>query len=136
MKPDQITFFNKTNTGLAVDLVLKVGAYSANRTSSRTGLGKSKSNIFQTIESNPKKHNKSPKESKIEGKCLKIEVIKKMLSKFLLEKNMEKGELAKNLNITSKELEKLLLHEKVGVGLINKVNLPLIKLFCKTKFNN
>ena len=136
MNPDQITFFNKTNTGLAVDLVLKIDAYGANRTSNRTRSGKSRSNISKTVASNPKKHNESSRKNKKEGRCLKIEVIKKMLSKFLLEKNMEKEELAKILNITAKELEKLLLHEKVGVGLINKVNLPLIKLYCKTKFNN
>ena len=136
MKPDQITLFNKTNSSLAIGLVLKIGGYVTNRTSNRTRSGKSRSNILQTAKDNLKKHNENSRKNKSERRYLEIEVIKKMLSKFLLEKNMGKEELAKILNITAKELEKLLLHEKVGEGLINKVNLPLIKLFCKTKFND
>jgi hypothetical protein len=48
---------------------------------------------------------------------------------------MPKAELAELLGITMKDLEALL-YKKTVLALIYKVNLPLIKLFCETKFNN
>ena len=66
---------------------------------------------------------------------LKKEVIYKIINKFLIEKNIPKKNLAAALAISPKTLERFLSQQKVSFSLIAKVNLPLIKLFCKTKFN-
>src|SRR3990172_6153541 len=67
--------------------------------------------------------------------CLKIGVIRAMLKKFLDEKKMAKEALASVLKITEEELEQLLFYKTV-LKLKQKINLPLIKLFCETKFDN
>ena len=53
-----------------------------------------------------------------------------MLRKFIFDKKIEPEKLTKMLRITTGELENLLSQEKVKVDakLIDKVNLPLIKL--------
>ena len=62
---------------------------------------------------------------------LKIEVIQKMLNRFLVEKQMPKEELASDLGITVKSLEQLFSQED-NSNLIRKINLPLVKLYCET----
>ncbi|OGT07882.1 MAG: hypothetical protein A2V89_01030 [Gammaproteobacteria bacterium RBG_16_37_9] len=62
---------------------------------------------------------------------LKIEVIQKMLNRFLVEKQMPKEELASALGITVKSLEQLFSQED-NSNLIRKINLPLVKLYCET----
>ena len=65
---------------------------------------------------------------------LNIERIQKMLHKFLIEKNMTKEELAQKIEISVEELEQLLCNKNTSL-LIPKVNLPLAKLYCRTKWN-
>ncbi len=65
---------------------------------------------------------------------LKIDRVQEMLYKFLSEKKMESEKLAEMLQITTEELESLLSQEKVNVELVNKINLPLIKLYCATNW--
>ena len=64
-------------------------------------------------------------------KSLKIDTIKKMVQRFLLEKRMTKERLADILGVTIKGLEQLF-SQKTTSGLISKIELPLIKLYCKT----
>ena len=66
---------------------------------------------------------------------LSIEKIQEMLHKFLAEKNMTKEELAQEIAISVKELERLLCNKNTSI-LIPKINLHLIKLYCKTKWDN
>lgn len=65
--------------------------------------------------------------------CLGMGFIQKMLHRFLSEKQMPREQLAETLEITAKELEQLLT-KKANSELINKIELPLIKLYCATKF--
>jgi DNA-directed RNA polymerase specialized sigma subunit len=65
---------------------------------------------------------------------LSIEQIQKMLHKFLTEKNMTKEELAQKIEISVEELEQLLCNKNTSL-LIPKVNLPLVKLYCRTKWD-
>ena len=58
-----------------------------------------------------------------------------MLWRFLCEKKMLKEELAENLGISVKELYRLLFRKKASL-LIPKINMSLIKLYCKTEFND
>ena len=60
-------------------------------------------------------------------------VIRKIIAKILLEKKLTFNELAQLLHVNSKKLELLMVQE--DKELIQKINLPLIKLFCATKFN-
>lgn len=69
------------------------------------------------------------------GKYLGIETIRKMLKKLLLEKKIERKDLAKSLGIQLARLDQILF-SKPTEALIKKVNLPLVKLYCETKFNN
>ena len=64
---------------------------------------------------------------------LKIGVIRTMLKKFLDEKKMAKENLANALRITDDELDRLLFYKTV-IKIKQKINLPLIKLFCETKW--
>lgn len=64
---------------------------------------------------------------------LSIETIQKILTRFLVEKNMPKEELAKKIFVTIEELERLLCGKNVS-ELIPKVNLPLIKFYCETRW--
>lgn len=83
---------------------------------------------------NPNKTNKSKQKriKKIDG-YLKIAVIRIMLKKFLNEKKMAKENLANALGITEEELDQLLFYKLVS-KIKQKVNLPLIKLYCETKW--
>ena len=65
--------------------------------------------------------------------CLRIEVIQKMIYRFLTEKRMPKQNLAEVLEITVKSLNQLC-SKGASQALILKVNLPLVKLYCKTRF--
>lgn len=66
---------------------------------------------------------------------LSIETIRKMINRFLNENEMPKKKLARLLKITKEDLEHLLLVTHRAERLIPKINLPLIKLYCVTKFN-
>jgi len=66
---------------------------------------------------------------------LSIVVIRKILEKLLVEKKMAKESLIKALGITGEELDKLLFYKSIS-KLVEKINLPLIKLFCETKFDD
>ena len=63
---------------------------------------------------------------------LNINIIQKMLNKFLTEKNIPKEKLAEALGVSIKELEDLWGNQ--NTSLIPKINLPLIKLYCETKW--
>jgi hypothetical protein len=65
---------------------------------------------------------------------LSIEIIQEMLHKFLAEKNMTKEKLAQEIEISVEELEQLLCNKNASL-LIPKVNLSLVKLYCKTKWD-
>jgi DNA-binding Xre family transcriptional regulator len=64
---------------------------------------------------------------------LRIEVIQKMIYRFLIEKKMPKQNLAEALEITVRSLNQLCSNE-APPALILKINLSLIKLYCQTKF--
>lgn len=63
---------------------------------------------------------------------LAIETIQKMILR-LTETKMSKEKLAETLGITVKSLKQLC-SKNASLELIPKINLPLIKLYCKTKF--
>lgn len=65
--------------------------------------------------------------------CLSTSNIQKIIQQFISEKKATKLTLANTLDITTKEVE-LLLMKKGSLKLISKINLPLIKLYCSTKF--
>lgn len=69
------------------------------------------------------------------GLYLRIETIIKMLNKFLVEKRIPKEMLARSLEIGEEELGTIL-NKQASISLMQKVNLPLIKLFCATRFDN
>jgi len=70
-----------------------------------------------------------------EAPYLSIDVVRKMLSRLLFEKKMSHEELAKYLGISREDLVRLLPQKKEAFSLIPKINLPLIKLYCETKFD-
>lgn len=57
----------------------------------------------------------------------------RMIQRFLLEKHIPKKSLAKSLGISVKNMDKLF-SSKIPPGLRYKINLPLITLYCKTKW--
>ena len=65
---------------------------------------------------------------------LNIETIRKMINRFLVENKMSKESLAAALEIRAVDLDQLIFQEELPPRLIPKVNLPLIKLYCETKF--
>lgn len=71
----------------------------------------------------------------IAPRYLRLETIRKILNKFFIEKKATEENILKTLNLTHDELE-LILNNKVPQKLIAKINLPLIKLLCETKFND
>jgi hypothetical protein len=88
---------------------------------------------FVIQEKSYKKTNlKKRKHPKKNSPYLSIEAIQKILYRFLIEKKTPKEELAKALKITAGNLENLFC--KQSAYLIPKVNLPLIRLYCETKF--
>ncbi len=65
---------------------------------------------------------------------LAIDVIQKILKKFLIETDMTKEDIAKELDISMANLEDLLYGK--SLYLVPKINLPLCQLFCsEIKFN-
>lgn len=83
---------------------------------------------------NPNKNNSSEqKQIKSADNCLCTEVIQKMIYRFLSEKKMPKQNLAEALEITVRSLNQICSKE-APQALIFKINLPLVKLYCKTKF--
>ncbi|EKE01117.1 MAG: hypothetical protein ACD_21C00209G0001 [uncultured bacterium] len=64
---------------------------------------------------------------------LSAETVRKMILRFLSEKHIPKQKLAKILGITEESLLQLCFSE-FSTALISKINLPLVKLYCKTKF--
>lgn len=67
-------------------------------------------------------------------KYLHISTVKKMLQRFLTEQGMSKEELAAALKITVWNLEQLFSSNAPPPRLLSKVNMPLIKLYCSTKW--
>jgi hypothetical protein len=66
---------------------------------------------------------------------LSIEKIQAMLHRFLVEKNMTKEKLAQEIAISVEELEQLLCNKNTSI-LIPKIILLLIKLYCKTRWED
>ncbi|EKE01213.1 MAG: hypothetical protein ACD_21C00190G0002 [uncultured bacterium] len=64
---------------------------------------------------------------------LNVDVMRKMIQRFLFEKKMSKEKLAQALGIIKKDIE-LLAFEKGLLKLAPQINLPLIKLYCKTRW--
>ena len=71
--------------------------------------------------------------SKISSDYLSAEKIQKMLVRLLTETPIPKRKLAEALGITVKSLIKLCSLRALP-AVIHKINLPLIKLYCATKF--
>ena len=86
-------------------------------------------NEKQNLNVNLKNDNNKP------GAYLSLERIIEILNKFLNEKGMPKEKLARLLEISQEELDSFL-NKQASILLIQKVNLPLIKLVCETKFNS
>ena len=63
---------------------------------------------------------------------LKAETIRKMILRLLIEKKMPKERLAEILKITVNNLE-LIISQDTDLR-ISEINLPLIKLYCETKW--
>lgn len=64
---------------------------------------------------------------------LNLDNISKMIQRFLFEKHMPVKKLAKLLGITAEELKQI--SSKRGLlRCAYKINLPLVKLYCKTKW--
>jgi len=57
----------------------------------------------------------------------------RMVKRFLSEKMMSKEELAHSLDVTVRNLDQLF-SEKMPAGLMCKINLPLVKLYCSTRW--
>ena len=64
---------------------------------------------------------------------LRVENIQKIILRFLTEKGMSKKELADVLNITVKNLDQVF-SKRIPSGLLAKINLPLVNLYCRTKW--
>jgi len=60
--------------------------------------------------------------------------VKRMVRRFLVEKQMPKESLAEVLGISVKKLEQLF-SRRIPLGLISKINLPLVELYCETKWS-
>ena len=65
---------------------------------------------------------------------LNLENIRKMILRFLVEKKMSMKKLAKQLGVTPVELQQF--SSKKGLArLAHRINLPLVKLYCKTSWS-
>ena len=64
---------------------------------------------------------------------LNVSVIQKMIQRFLTEKEMSEAKLSELLGITIEELSLIFSQENLS-NLIPKINLPLIRLYCETKW--
>lgn len=63
------------------------------------------------------------------------EALQKMIWRFLTEKHMPEEKLSHTLGITVKSLRQFC-SKQPPLALIPKINLPLIKLYCLTKFHD
>jgi hypothetical protein len=75
------------------------------------------------------------KRSKKRSEHLPIGTIRKMIWRVLTEKHLSEEKLAHTLGVTIKNLKQLY-SEDPPLTLTSKINLPLIKLYCATKFHN
>ncbi len=66
---------------------------------------------------------------------LTIGTIRKIIRRFLIEKGMIAAQLAEILEIGKKDFERLMFQDDLPPTLIPRVNLPLIRLYCETKFD-
>jgi len=96
-------------------------------------------NDFRVLIGNSQ-HRKKPitnqiflKLTKKNNSYLSVNTIQKMVKRFLTEKKMSKEKLARALAITIGDLERIFSQGNLS-KLIPKINLPLIKLYCKTKW--
>jgi len=64
---------------------------------------------------------------------LSLENAHRMVNRFLNEKGMTKKELASHLDVKVKHLDQLF-SEKIPPGLMCRINLPLVKLYCNTQW--
>lgn len=64
---------------------------------------------------------------------LNVGVVQKMIQRFLTEKEMSEARLSELLGITIEELSLVFSQENLS-NLIPKINLPLIRLYCETKW--
>lgn len=87
----------------------------------------------KSVKNKNKKVNSEQEHVKNANKYLDIKIIRQMLTRFLAKKQMPKEILADELGVTVEELEQLFAHT-VSLELIHKVNLPLIKLYCETRW--
>ena len=93
-----------------------------------------KKNQFATEKQNPcLEIEKGYSENK--NQYLSVDVIQKMIMRLLTEKQIPEEKLAEHLGITAESLLKLC-SCRASTRLIIQINLPLIKLYCKTNFNN
>jgi hypothetical protein len=65
--------------------------------------------------------------------CLSASTAQKMLQRFLVEEKTPKEKLAKVLGIKNSDLEKLLM-KKGSLKLMVRINLPLIRVYCRTQW--
>ncbi len=121
----------KTNANQNLPLFSPFMSIIKNESGFMTGLNKCQTTtqVEKTDIDNKERNSQDP------GACLDIAKIRKILNKFLVEKKLSKATLAERLGIATNELTALL-YKKNVTPLIYKVNLPLIKLFCETKFSN
>jgi hypothetical protein len=63
------------------------------------------------------------------------EIMQKMIERFLLEKRISKRKLASALGVTADDVRRLVYSKKAYLRLIGKVNLPLIRLYCLTRWH-
>jgi hypothetical protein len=80
-----------------------------------------------------KRHNRYGKSQQY---LLTREVVKKMINRLLVEKQMPIKRLAKALAVSISDVESLGCSEEAYLQLIGKINLPLIRLYCQTKWKN
>ena len=66
---------------------------------------------------------------------LNIATIRKMISHLATQTVLSEKELTETLGITIKNLKRLF-GKRPPIGLIARVNLPLIRLYCKTQFKS
>ena len=64
---------------------------------------------------------------------LSVDTMQKMIQRFLTEKKMSEAKLAKILAIKVGDIDRIFSHGNLS-RLIPKINLPLIKIYCKTKW--
>ena len=96
-------------------------------------------NDFYTLVGNDQYRKKSKTDpiflnlTKKNSTYLSMNTMQKMVQRFLTEKKMSKEKLARALAITVEDLERIFSQGDLS-RLIPKVNLPLIRLYCKTKW--